>query len=185
MRLQPSSIGSRCSHPAGLQFYKQLTSLGAHERWTALPLPGPRTRATHRCRLLSSFLLHGAHLNLTPQPSAVCLSSCLRGVFSGARRRAETTVPGSGQHPTKTSCLENYPQRKGLQPASPTPPALSLEVTGGGQPSGAFSDCLCAGGGGGLLEAAAGRPEPGLSVADVGMKPPYPRPALLCFLAMF
>lgn len=66
---------------------------------------------------------------------------------------------------------------------SPTPP-LSLEVTqGGGQPSGTFSDCLCA-------EWEEGRwkqQQGGLSQVwlHVGMKPPYPRPALLCFLAMF
>lgn len=61
-------------------------------------------------------------------------------------------MPGSGQHPwvhsrpPKDVLLENYPQRKKRgQPASPTPPAPSLEVTrGGGQPSGAFSNCLCA-----------------------------------------
>lgn len=58
---------------------------------------------------------------------------------------APDSIPGSTTDPTKTSCWRIIPQRKERgQPASPTPP-LSLEVTrGGGQPSGTFSDCLCA-----------------------------------------
>lgn len=78
-------------------------------------------------------------------PAASRVFSLELGEGQKPRCLALDSVPGSTADPTKTSCWRIIPQRKKQgQLVSPTPP-LSLEVTrGGGQPSGTFSDCLCA-----------------------------------------
>lgn len=120
----PQLVPDAATQPASSSINSS-PSLGADAEMDSSAVPRGPHQGPHAGAVFSSpSSLHRAHLNSGSPASAVCLSSCLRGVFSGARRRAETMVPGSGQRPWvhsrphKEVLLENYPPEEKAGTAS-------------------------------------------------------------------